>query len=257
MPLVLLRLVTFLAVGGILWAFSRRFPMPAYGPQPVRPADRWFFLASLALAGAYDALIAPVMEDLAGVLQSQMSSLRQRLLDAGAWVQVAVFVVVTDFLGYWMHRFMHSRLAWPVHAFHHAPTTLNWLSGMRGSPLHWVLLLTPGTLMASLFLLTPTPWVFVALALSDALIQNLMHTNVRLPWARQLEWIFITPRMHFVHHHSEARYGDSNYGFNFAVWDHLFGTYLDADKVERPELLGDREPHSVSRMFVGLPVDRA
>lgn len=257
MTLVLVRLAIFITVGGALWALSRRFPMAEYGPQPVQPVDRWFFVASLALAGTYDGLIAPGVEHIAVLLQTQLGWLREQLLSAGVWVQVALFMVVTDFLGYWMHRFMHSRLAWRVHAFHHSPTSLNWLSGMRGSPLHWVLLLTPATLMASVFLLTPTPWVFVLLAVTDALIQNLMHTNLRLPYARQLERFIITPRMHFVHHHSEPRYGDSNYGFNFAIWDHLFGTYLDADKVEQRGHLGDRENHSVPRMFLGLPVDRA
>jgi len=33
--------------------------------------------------------------------------------------------------------------------------------------------------------------------------------------------------MHRVHHSIEHKETDSNYGFNLAIWDRLFGTYID------------------------------
>lgn len=248
----ILRLGAFLAVGGTLWYASQRIPMREYGPQPVAPVDRWIFVASLLLAGAYGWLVAPIVVgwvDLAGPL---VEPLRQWATSAHPVVQVIAFVLATDFLSYWAHRFMHTKWGWNLHAFHHSAQSLNWFSGMRGSPMHYVLVLSPGTIMASVFLVSHSPWLLVGLAVFDALTQNLMHTNIRLPYARQLEWVFITPRMHFVHHHRDPQYASSNYGFNFAIWDHLFGTYVDADRVPDKGQLGLDERLSMGRLFLGV-----
>jgi sterol desaturase/sphingolipid hydroxylase (fatty acid hydroxylase superfamily) len=53
------------------------------------------------------------------------------------------------------------------------------------------------------------------------------HSNVRLPERieRVLRWFVVTPEMHIIHHSTAQRETDSNYGFNLALWDRLFGTY--------------------------------
>jgi sterol desaturase/sphingolipid hydroxylase (fatty acid hydroxylase superfamily) len=55
------------------------------------------------------------------------------------------------------------------------------------------------------------------------------HSNIRLPgradrWLRRL---FVTPDMHRTHHSVVPRETHSNFGFNLACWDHLFGTYRE------------------------------
>jgi sterol desaturase/sphingolipid hydroxylase (fatty acid hydroxylase superfamily) len=59
------------------------------------------------------------------------------------------------------------------------------------------------------------------------------HANVRLPARldRALRAVIVTPDMHRAHHSVLQREHDSNYGFNFSVWDKLFGTYtLEPEK---------------------------
>ena len=53
------------------------------------------------------------------------------------------------------------------------------------------------------------------------------HGNVRLPrWLdRVLRLAVVTPEMHRVHHSVAPSETNSNYGFNLAWWDRLFGTY--------------------------------
>jgi sterol desaturase/sphingolipid hydroxylase (fatty acid hydroxylase superfamily) len=53
------------------------------------------------------------------------------------------------------------------------------------------------------------------------------HGNVRMPGVidRALRMILVTPDMHRVHHSVLPRETNSNFGFNFAIWDRLFGTY--------------------------------
>ena len=53
------------------------------------------------------------------------------------------------------------------------------------------------------------------------------HANLKLPlWLdRAVRTVVVTPDMHRVHHSVHRDETDSNFGFNFSVWDRLFGTY--------------------------------
>ena len=42
---------------------------------------------------------------------------------------------------------------------------------------------------------------------------------------RFFEYIFATPSNHRVHHGSQEKYINKNYGATFIFWDRLFGTY--------------------------------
>jgi len=55
-------------------------------------------------------------------------------------------------------------------------------------------------------------------------------TLARLPAGldRWLRLVIVTPDMHRVHHSAIRAEHDSNYGFNFSVWDRIFGTYTAA-----------------------------
>lgn len=249
---LLVRLAAFVLVGVLSWGLARRFPMRDYGPQHVEPFDRWFLLIALLLAAVVDEVFGPLLASSVDQLYRWAGSARQHVAAWSVPAQVVAYLVTTDFLGYWAHRFMHGRRLWRIHALHHSSRSLNWFSGMRGSPLHMVLVLAPGAMMASMFLLTQNRWAFFTLLFIEMASQHFTHSNVRVPFARQLEWLIVTPRMHFVHHHREAAYGNANYGFYFSVWDHLFGTYIDADTVPRLGELGIMEDYTLDSMFWGI-----
>jgi hypothetical protein len=40
-----------------------------------------------------------------------------------------------------------------------------------------------------------------------------------------VEYIFVTPSNHRVHHGSQPKYIDKNFGATFIIWDRMFGTY--------------------------------
>ena len=42
-----------------------------------------------------------------------------------------------------------------------------------------------------------------------------------------LEWFFVTPSAHRVHHGTNTEYLDKNYGNFFIIWDRIFGTYAE------------------------------
>jgi len=54
------------------------------------------------------------------------------------------------------------------------------------------------------------------------------HANIDLPRRvdRWLRLIVVTPDMHRVHHSTDPRETNSNYGFNLPWWDRLLGTYV-------------------------------
>lgn len=83
--------------------------------------------------------------------------------------------------------------------------------------------------------------------------QHYLHSNLWVPFSRYLEYVLITPRVHFVHHSRTRAYCDSNYGFIFSVWDRLFGTYTDPDCVPINDPLGLNYEISNTRAFFGLP----
>ena len=131
-------------------------------------------------------------------------------------------VIIADFIYYWEHRIEHRiRFFWAYHNVHHSSTDYNYTVASR---LSWV---------ESCFL-----WVFyIPMALSgfnpllifigvqiSAAYQTWIHTEKigKLGW---LEKIINTPALHRVHHASNSRYIDRNFGGILIIWDRLFGTY--------------------------------
>ena len=54
------------------------------------------------------------------------------------------------------------------------------------------------------------------------------HSNIKLPAGvdRVLRRFLVTPDMHRVHHSTDPRETNSNYGFSVPWWDRLLGTYV-------------------------------
>ena len=248
----LFRLAAFVLLGGMIRFISLKYPMPSYANQNIARFDVLFIAVALAVALAVEELIQPFLLQLFHALFQLPHSFLQTLIDGGTALQVLAYLVLTDFLGYVVHRFMHTPWAWRIHAFHHSVQSLNWISGIRGSPLHIVLILLPGTLISSLLLLPQNPTAFVIVVLIDVVSQHLNHSNVKLPYARQLEWLIVTPQMHFLHHHIDEQYGKCNYGFYFSIWDRVFGTYVNAQTVQNKGILGLSTDYSTTSMLLGV-----
>ena len=67
----------------------------------------------------------------------------------GYAAQVVLAVVVGDFVAYWKHRFLHTRLLWPFHAAHHSSVEVDWWSNERVHPVESAInaILQAGTLV--------------------------------------------------------------------------------------------------------------
>jgi len=142
------------------------------------------------------------------------------------WVEVAVAVVVLDLAVYGQHVLFHFvPVLWRLHRMHHADLDYDFTTGIRFHPIEIALS------MVWKFALV---WALGAPALAVLIFEVVLngtamfnHGNVRLAPAvdRWLRRLIVTPDMHRVHHSVVPAETNSNYGFNLAVWDRLFGTY--------------------------------
>jgi sterol desaturase/sphingolipid hydroxylase (fatty acid hydroxylase superfamily) len=69
------------------------------------------------------------------------------------------------------------------------------------------------------------PAMIAFVAAFNLIYQFWIHTEAikRLPGP--VEWLMNTPSHHRVHHATNPRYLDRNYGGVFIIWDRIFGTF--------------------------------
>ena len=141
------------------------------------------------------------------------------------WAGLALDILLLDLLIYWWHRANHVLpFLWRFHEVHHLDRFLDTTSALR---FHFGEVLLSALARATIILLLGFPFVsvlvFEVLVLAGAIFH---HSNLRLPAGleRLLARLFITPSIHWVHHHAKRADTDSNYGTIFSFWDPLFGT---------------------------------
>ncbi|MCS6990975.1 MAG: sterol desaturase family protein [Chitinophagales bacterium] len=131
--------------------------------------------------------------------------------------------VLHDFCSYWAHRISHEqRLWWATHVPHHSANHYNLAVSFRLSWIQQLKILFFIPVIAAGF----HPLVFFVVNQVAVLFQYWVHTEYigKLhPW---IEYIFATPSNHRVHHGSQKKYLDKNFGATFIIWDRLFGTYM-------------------------------
>jgi sterol desaturase/sphingolipid hydroxylase (fatty acid hydroxylase superfamily) len=143
-------------------------------------------------------------------------------------IGVLLFVAV-DFTYYWAHRLGHTmELFWANHSVHHSSEHYNPSTAVRISFLDeaWDLVLVSlwvlvGFSPAALFVI----YGFVML------YQLPLHVSWRGRFPRPIEYVFNTPEHHQAHHARQKLYIDKNFSGIFILWDRIFGTYAEVEKV--------------------------
>ncbi len=153
-----------------------------------------------------------------------------------SWWTWVLAILVADFTYYWMHRIEHEhRILWGNHSVHHSSEDYNLTISFRLSiiepMIEWIFLIP-------MILIGFSPFQAIISLVFVAQFQTWIHTERigKLGW---LDWIFNTPSVHRVHHGSNRKYLDKNYGGITMIWDHLFGTY---QKEEEKVIYGLTKP---------------
>lgn len=138
------------------------------------------------------------------------------------WVQIILFLVVSDFMMYWAHRVFHGPTLWKWHAIHHSSEELDWLSTTRFHPINLFL----GAVSVDVILLLAgiSPNVMVWLGPFTTFHSSLLHANLNWTFG-PLKYVIASPVFHRWHHTSIKEGGETNFAGTFPLWDILFGTF--------------------------------
>ncbi|RRQ47754.1 sterol desaturase family protein [Maribacter algicola] len=141
------------------------------------------------------------------------------------WLTWVIGFIAIDFAGYWNHRLSHKvNFFWNQHVIHHSSERFNLACALRQSVSN-LLGYFPFLLIPAALLGVPNK-VIAILAPIQLFAQFWYHTQHigKMGW---LEYIFVTPSQHRVHHAINPEYIDKNLGQVFCIWDRMFGTFQE------------------------------
>ncbi len=169
------------------------------------------------------------------------------------WLGWIVAIVFYDLCDYWLHRISHERaIFWAAHVVHHQSRHFNLSTALRQESayplLGWIFYLPMAVVGVP-------PDHFAIAGLVVLMYQFWIHTEHvgRLGW---FDRVFSSPSNHRVHHATNDRYIDRNYGAILVVWDRLFGTF---EPESEPCVYGTRVPlesrdpiHAVLQVYAAM-----
>jgi sterol desaturase/sphingolipid hydroxylase (fatty acid hydroxylase superfamily) len=153
--------------------------------------------------------------------------------------------LLSDFATYLVHYLMHRiPFLWEFHKVHHSATSLNPITQYRLHPVELIVnnakgILVLGVVTGLFSYLSANPVELVTVIganiFSFAFLvfgANLRHSRIPLKYFGWLEYIFISPYQHQIHHSKKTAHFNKNMGSKLAVWDWIFGTLIRSESVE-------------------------
>ena len=174
--------------------------------------------------------------------------------------------ILNDFMTYIVHWLYHKvPLLWEFHKIHHSATTMNPFTQYRLHPIELLINNMKGILV---FGITTgvfdylsehqiSKWTYLGVNVFSFIFYswgaNLRHSHVKLKYFNFLEYIFISPVQHQVHHSDNPEHYDKNLGSRLAIWDWLFGTLVRSRQVENVTFgLGQKDNKNYSSFMKNL-----
>jgi sterol desaturase/sphingolipid hydroxylase (fatty acid hydroxylase superfamily) len=180
---------------------------------------------------------------IANALEPRLAFLQiNALAELPAAAHVAIYWLLGDFIHYWVHRLEHKWAPlWAIHSVHHVQEEMTFVSTFRMHPLEQ--LLNNLVMVVPLLIIgVPTQsWFLLVIGLQ--IFDGAQHSALDWTYGRAY-YLLVSPRFHALHHSTDPRHYNGNYGKILSVWDFLFGTGVVA---ERPARIG----------VEGLPVPRS
>jgi sterol desaturase/sphingolipid hydroxylase (fatty acid hydroxylase superfamily) len=154
--------------------------------------------------------------------------------------------LMSDFSTYLIHYLMHRfEFLWEFHKIHHAATSLNPVTQYRIHPVELILVNIKETLVFGLTMgvfdylsahqVAPITYIGINILSFIFLFfgANLRHSSVKLKYFNWVEYVFMSPYQHQIHHSNHPEHFDRNMGSKLALWDWMFGTLLRSKEVEK------------------------
>jgi len=164
---------------------------------------------------------------------SQRSSIEN---DLPTWAIITAFTLfiflLDDFARFYLHKLMHEiPWLWEFHKTHHSATSMTPLTVLRTHPVEGIIFALRSALVQGLSIaifiyffadkvdLYTVLEVNVLVFAFNVAGANLRHSHVAIYYWRWLEALIISPAQHQIHHSTQPRHFNKNYGAILAIWD--------------------------------------
>ena len=253
----------------LLWLLERHRPLRREVEPKLRRNARNLAVAGLA-ATSLQLLEQPLIHPLTALVERRKWGLL-KLSRLPTWLEVTLAVILMDYTLYLWHVLMHRLpFLWRFHIAHHVDLDLDASTALRFHA--GELAISTGWRAGQVALIGVSPLslsVWQTFLLLSVLFH---HSNVRLPGEveRRLNLVFVTPRMHGIHHSIVEEETNANWSSGLTVWDWLHGTlrlnvpqekitigvpaYREPEEVKLVEVL--KMPFIEQRPTWLLPTDR-
>lgn len=217
---------------GALFVAERRRPLRRQkepGPERIGRNLTIGLLAAATTAAAEMPIVAPVQ----GLAERRRLGLLRQLPMPRA-LRVALGFLLLDYTLYLWHRLNHrAPFLWRFHAVHHVDLDLDSTTGVR---FHFGELAMASGFRALQVLLLGVDRETLRLWQQMLLVSVVFHhSNLELPIEAEqgLNTVFVTPRMHGIHHSTRPAETDSNYSSLLSCWDRVHRSLrLDVPQTE-------------------------
>ncbi len=139
--------------------------------------------------------------------------------------EIAAAFLLLDLTFYYWHVANHRvAFLWRFHNTHHIDPDLDVSTAFR---FHFVEVgLSAGFRVVQVLLIGPSPIAFLVYEIAFQLGTLFHHSNVRMPLRleRTFNLVFVTPRMHGIHHSNIREENRTNFGVVLQWWDRLHRT---------------------------------
>ena len=180
--------------------------------------------------------------------------------------------LVNDFLSFIVHLALHKiPILWEFHKVHHSATTMNPITQYRIHPVELILNNARGIIgfgivtgmfdyysnheLDTVVFIGANIFTFIFMFFGA----NLRHSHVKLKYPSFLEYIFISPYQHQIHHSRNKNHYDKNMGSKLAIWDFIFGTLILSKETSRIRfgVEGNQRDYSSFTNLIWLPFLKA
>lgn len=186
-----------------------------------------FFIFAIFISGFYKLLEIFFLD--VGISKSSLVVLD--ITEWPAWVQLAVFFIVLDFVQWFTHILLHKfPFLWQFHKIHHSVKEMGFAAHLR---YHWMenIFYKPLKTLGVMILGGFEPEQAFIVHFFAIAIGHLNHANIKLTWG-PLKYVLNNPVMHLYHHAyalPEGKIG-VNFGISLSLWDYIFKTNYVPEK---------------------------
>lgn len=239
-------------------------------------ADVWYFILTL-LRTQFSFLFTLMTVGLATVnkgISKWFHSIYSNLIptnnnEFSSIILILIAILILDLALYIEHRIAHEvPFIWDIHEFHHSATEMTILSRDRGSPLQSIFtapIVLPFTVFNGLLIneflkegrFIPVILYSVLMAM-DYFFAVIGHSSIEMVFPKPFSYLFMSPQLHWLHHSTNPKHYNCNYGQKFPFWDKLFGTYLDETNLHDIKEFGvintEYNKHHPLYSYICLPI---